>query len=64
MNVRMINEDGYTSQGIGAAAEAVQLGFHLFLLNSRGNVHLDDGPLLAVFLLSGGGSGWCHDDEW
>lgn len=63
MNVRMINGDGRTSQGIGAAAEAFQLGFQLLFLNSRSNVHLDDGLLVGVFLLGGGGSGWCHGDD-
>lgn len=63
MNVRMMNGDGCTSQGIGAAAEAVQLGFQLLLFDSRSNVHLDDGLLVGVFLLGGGGSGWCHCDE-
>lgn len=59
----MANGDGCTSQGIRAAAEAFQLRFQLLLFNSRSNVHLDDGLLVGVFLLGGGGSGWCHGDE-
>lgn len=51
-----------TSQRIGAAAHVGQLAFHLFFIS--GGVHLDNGLLLALFLLDGlSGSWWRHGDD-